>query len=156
MLTSYSAHVTTAWIRYGRRTLIVPTGILQVIFAIGCAFADGYSTYTALRFFTAINAAGCYMIGFVMSNLPFESSEYWIRASLCCSHGNDAGPLPQRVGLQFPADVRPGHRVGCSVGLRDPRLARFTNHLRPARHVFALSLLVSASLCLYYVTLKVF
>lgn len=57
-----------SFIRYGRRTLIVPTGILQVIFAIGCAFSDGYATYAALRFFTAVNAAGCYMIGFVMSN----------------------------------------------------------------------------------------
>jgi MFS family permease len=53
--------------RYGRWKVLVPTGILQMVFALGCAFVHNYVLYVILRFLIAVNANGAYMIGFVMT-----------------------------------------------------------------------------------------
>lgn len=53
--------------RYGRWKVLVPTGALQMVFAIGCGFVQNYYIYVVLRFLIAVNVSGAYMIGFVLT-----------------------------------------------------------------------------------------
>lgn len=53
--------------RYGRRKVLVPTGVLQMIFAIGSAFIQNYYFYIVVRFLIAINVGGAYIAAFVLS-----------------------------------------------------------------------------------------
>lgn len=53
--------------RYGRWKILVPTGVLQLVFAVGCAFIQNYYIYIFMRFLIAINTSGAYMTGFVLS-----------------------------------------------------------------------------------------
>lgn len=48
---------------------MVPTGALQMVFAIGCGFVQNYYIYVVLRFLIAVNVSGAYMIGFVLSKI---------------------------------------------------------------------------------------
>ena len=59
--------------RYGRWKVLVPTGALQMVFAVGCGFVQNYYIYVVLRFLIAVNVSGAYMIGFVLSNKKIVS-----------------------------------------------------------------------------------
>lgn len=54
---------------------MVPTGALQMVFAIGCGFVQNYYIYVVLRFLIAVNVSGAYMIGFVLSKLIILEQE---------------------------------------------------------------------------------
>lgn len=59
--------------RFGRWKVLVPTGALQLVFAVGCGFVNDYYMYTIMRFFIAVNTSGAYMVGFVLSNAYITS-----------------------------------------------------------------------------------
>ena len=52
--------------RYGRWKVLVPTGVLQMVFSVGCAFIQNYYLYIVVRFLIAVNVGGAFMTGFVL------------------------------------------------------------------------------------------
>ena len=64
------------YFRYGRWKVLVPTGALQMVFAVGCAFVQNYYIYIAMRFLIAFNTSGAYMAGFVLSKKMTTHTHY--------------------------------------------------------------------------------
>lgn len=70
--------------RYGRLNVLVPTGVLQLIFALMCGIVNNYLLYTIVRFIVAINTAGAYMIGFVLGKKKKKRKTCKKRDRLIC------------------------------------------------------------------------